>query len=132
MAFTDPIADCLTRIRNAQKAKQARVQVWKSKMNSRIVEVLKKEGFVQSFQPVDKDGKSMIEVELRYTPSRASMIREIKRISSPGCRRYASVDKLKEGNKTMATLILSTSKGIMTDNQARKENVGGEIICTVS
>lgn len=133
MSMTDPIADCLTRIRNAQRAKLGSVRVYKSKMNSEISKILKSEGYIQSFQPVDEEGgRNMIEIELKYSSSRAPIIREIKRVSKPGCRRYASVEDLKSTGKSMDTVILSTPKGIMTDRQAKKENVGGEIICRVS
>lgn len=131
MATTDPIADCITRIRNAQKARLSTVQVKKSKVNTKISEILKSEGYIQSIQNI-KDGFGMIELELKYTASRAPVIRQIKRISTPGCRRYASVEDLKNTGKTMDTIILSTPKGIMTDRDAKKENVGGELLCRVS
>lgn len=131
MPMTDPIADCITRIRNAQRAKLATVQVKKSKVNAEISKILKSEGYVQSVNTV-KDGHGMIEIELKYTAHRAPVIREIKRISTPGCRKYASVDDLKNTGKTMDTIILSTPKGIMTDRDAKKENVGGELLCRVS
>ena len=133
MAITDPIADCLTRIRNAQRAHLTSVKVKKSKINAKISEILKGEGYIQSFQAAESDeGRPMIELGLKYTSSRAPIIREIKRISTPGCRRYASVEDLKSIGKTMDTVILSTPKGIMTDRQAKKENLGGELICRVS
>ena len=132
MSMSDPIADCLTRIRNAQRAKLGNVRVYKSKMNSEISKILKSEGYIQSFEAVQQDGRNMLEIELKYSSSRAPLIREIKRISKPGCRQYASVEELKKSGKSMDTVILSTPKGIMTDRQAKKENVGGEIICRVS
>ncbi len=132
MPMTDPIADCLTRIRNAQRAKLSNVRVLKSKINMEISKILKGEGYVQSFQPVEEEGRNYIEIELKYTASRSAVIREIKRISKPGCRRYASVDDLQSTGNVMDTIILSTPKGILTDRQAKKENVGGEIICRVS
>ncbi len=131
MPMTDPIADCITRIRNAQKARLATVKVKKSKMNAEISKILKSEGYIQSFRSVE-DEFGMIELELKYSAHRAPVIREIKRISTPGCRKYASVDELKNSGKTMDTIILSTPKGIMTDRDAKKENVGGELLCRVS
>ncbi len=131
MAMTDPIADCLTRIRNAQRAKLQSVRVYKSKMNTEISKILKSEGYVQSVQNVEEDGRNYIEIELKYTASRLPVIRQIKRISKPGCRRFASINELKSSSNAMDTIILSTSKGILTDRQAKKENVGGEIICRV-
>ncbi|MCC7459762.1 MAG: 30S ribosomal protein S8, partial [Proteobacteria bacterium] len=102
-------------------------------MNAEISKILKSEGYIQSFGAVKEEGGlNMLELELRYSSSRAPLIREIKRVSKPGCRRYASVDDLKNSGKSMDTVILSTPKGIMTDRQAKKENVGGEIICRVS
>lgn len=132
MSMSDPIADCITRIRNAQRAKLGAVRVYKSKVNSEISKILKTEGYIQSFAAVEEDGRNMLEIELKYSSSRAPIIREIKRVSKPGCRRYASVEDLKSTGKSMDTVILSTPKGIMTDRQAKKENVGGEIICRVS
>lgn len=132
MPMTDPIADCLTRIRNAQRAKMATVNVLPSKMNTHISEVLKNEGFIQSFSKVKEEGRPMIQIELKYSAAKMPIIREIKRISKPGCRQYASIMKLKSTGKTMATVILSTPKGVMTDRDAKKENVGGELICSVS
>ena len=132
MSMSDPIADCITRIRNAQRAKLSNVRVLKSKINSEISKILKSEGYVQSFQDVEDEGRKYIELELKYTASRSPIIREIQRISKPGCRRYTSVDELKSIGNAMDTVILSTPKGIMTDRQAKKENVGGEIICLVS
>jgi len=133
MAMSDPIADCLTRIRNAQKARMSSVRVYKSKMNSEISKILKSEGYIQSFGAVSEEGgRNMIEIELKYTASRSPVIRQIRRVSKPGCRRYASVSELKSSSNAMDTVILSTPKGILTDRQAKKENVGGEIICRVS
>lgn len=123
MAMTDPIADCLTRIRNAQRAKLQSVRVYKSKMNTEISKILKSEGYVQSVQNVEEDGRNYIEIELKYTASRLPVIRQIKRISKPGCRRFASINELKSSSNAMDTIILSTSKGILTDRQAKKENV---------
>lgn len=132
MPMTDPIADCLTRIRNAQRAKLGTVRVYKSKMNVELSKILKTEGYIQSVQNVEHGGRSFIEIELKYTSSRSPVIRQLQRVSKPGCRKYASVDELKSSGTTMDTVILSTSKGIMTDRQAKKENIGGEIICRVS
>jgi small subunit ribosomal protein S8 len=132
MSMSDPIADCLTRIRNAQRAKLLNVRVLKSKVNAEITKILKGEGYIQSFQPIEEEGRNYIEIELKYTASRAPVIREIKRVSTPGCRRYSSVEELKKAGRSMETMILSTAKGIMTDRKAKKENVGGEVICRVS
>lgn len=132
MPITDPIADCITRIRNAQRAKMATVKVLPSKMNTNISEVLKVEGFIKSFKKVTDEGKPMIEIELKYSATKMPVIREIRRISKPGCRKYASIAELKSTGKTMATVIISTPKGVMSDRDAKKENVGGELICSVS
>lgn len=132
MPMTDPIADCITRIRNAQKARLTTVKVKKSKVNTVITKILKDEGYIQAIQASEEAGRPMIELELKYTASRMPIIREIKRVSKPGCRRYASVEDLKSIGKTMDTVILSTPKGIMTDRDAKKENVGGELLCRVS
>ena len=131
MPLTDPIADCLTRIRNAQKAKLATVNVLSSKMNTHISEILKKEGYIQSFKKAKVNEIPMIALELKYSAARMPIIREIKRISKPGCRKYSSVDELKAKGKSMATIILSTPKGLLTDREAKKENVGGELICSI-
>ncbi len=130
--MTDPIADCITRIRNAQKARMTSVHVRQSIMNTHISGILKNEGFIRSFQKSTQEGRPMIEIELKYSAARMPVIRQIKRISKPGCRKYASVTELKAKGKSMATMILSTPKGVMSDRDAKKENVGGELICSVS
>lgn len=130
--LTDPIGDMLARIRNAQMARHKQVRVPYSKLKFRIAEILKDQGFVKDvWVEGEKPSEKAIVIELKYTPDGEPVIRELRRVSKPGRRVYAGVDKLPRVRKGLGIAIISTPKGIMTDKQARKERVGGEIICTV-
>ncbi len=131
MSMTDPIADMLTRIRNAQRAEKVSVQMPASTVKSAIAQVLKDEGYISNFA-VRKDGaKSVLDIELKYYAG-APVIADIKRISAPGKREYKATDKLPTIAGGLGIAIVSTSKGIMTDRAARKAGVGGEVLCIVS
>jgi small subunit ribosomal protein S8 len=131
MSFTDPIADMLTRIRNASAARHEKVLVPCSRLKIRIAEVLREEGFIKDFV-VHQDGpQGAITVLLKYSADREPAISEIKRVSRPGLRRYVPTDSIPRVLNGMGIAILSTSKGVMADREARKQKVGGELICTV-
>jgi small subunit ribosomal protein S8 len=126
----DPISDMLARIRNASQRSKSKVSVPPSKLRERVLEVLAKEGYIRGFATIEKDGKSEIEVELKYFDG-APVIKEMTRVSKPGRRVYASVDTLPSVFNGLGISILSTPKGVMSDSDARAQNVGGEVLCTV-
>jgi small subunit ribosomal protein S8 len=132
MAITDPVADMLTRIRNGAKAKFSSVDVPGSKLKVEVARILKDEGFVKNYKFL-KDGKQgVLRIYLKYGLGQASAFNHIKRMSKPGRRSYTKSKNLKPVLSGMGISILSTSKGLMTDKQARKENIGGELLCIVS
>ena len=131
MSFTDPIGDMLTRIRNASSARHEKVLVPRSRLKIRIAEVLKEEGFIKDFV-VHQDGvQGAISILLKYSADREPAISDIKRVSKPGLRRYVANDSIPRVLNGMGIAILSTSKGVLVDREARKQKVGGELICTV-
>ena len=131
MYTIDPIADMLTRIRNANSNKQDSVLVPQSKTKLAIAEILKNEGFITDYKSVVADGVNMIEITLKYGPNREKVIQGLKRISKPGLRIYANSEELPQVLNGLGIAIISTSKGIITDKNARKLNVGGEVIAYV-
>ncbi len=132
MSMTDPVADMLTRIRNGAKAKFSSVDVPGSKLKVEVARVLKDEGFIKNYKFL-KDGKQgILRVYLKYGQRQDSAFHVLERTSKPGRRTYARSKNLKPVLSGMGVSILSTSKGVMTDKQARRENVGGEILCIVS
>lgn len=131
MQITDAIADLLTRIRNASAAKHEYVDVPASNMKKAIVQILVDEGYVQSYT-VKEDGKQgIIRIALKYTEDKKAVITGLRRVSKPGLRIYAKCEDMPKVMKGLGIAIVSTSKGVMTDKQARKENVGGEILAFV-
>ncbi len=131
MSMTDPLGDLLTRIRNAQMRKKSKVSTPTSRLRAGVLDVLKTEGYIRGYASVEhKDGRSEFEIELKYFDG-APVIREIERISKPGRRVYVSVKALPRVNNSLGVAILSTPKGVMADHDARDQNVGGEILCTV-
>jgi small subunit ribosomal protein S8 len=131
MSVTDPIGDLLTRIRNAQERGKSKVSTPASRLREHVLGVLQQEGYIRSFAVVQHDGaRPEIEVELKYFDG-APVIREIHRVSKPGRRVYAAVDKLPSVFNGLGISIVSTSKGVMSDAEARANNVGGEVLCTV-
>jgi small subunit ribosomal protein S8 len=131
MSFTDPIADMLTRIRNASSARHEKVVVPRSRLKIRIAEVLKEEGFIRDFVVHEDGPQGAITILLKYSADREPAISDIKRISKPGLRRYVATDSSPRILNGMGIAILSTSKGVLVDREARKQKVGGELICTV-
>ena len=131
MQITDTIADMLTRIRNASSAKRSTVDVPASNVKKAIAQILLDEGYIQSFT-VEEDGKQgMIHITLKYTQNKTQAITGIRRVSKPGLRIYTNVEDMPKVIKGLGIAILSTSKGIMTDKQARQANVGGEVLAYV-
>jgi small subunit ribosomal protein S8 len=128
---TDPIADFLTRIRNGAMARHPRVEMPSSKMKIEIARILKEEGYLANFKVVEEKGKKTLRVFLRYTPDRQSVITDLKRISRPGSRRYIGKTGIRPVVGGMGISILSTPRGLMTGQSARKEGVGGELLCEV-
>lgn len=132
MSFTDPIGDMLTRIRNASSARHEKCLVPASRLKIRIAEVLRDEGFIKDFVVHQDTGvQGAITVLLKYSADREPAISDIKRVSKPGLRRYVPTDSIPRVLNGMGIAILSTSKGVMVDREARKQKVGGELICTV-
>ena len=128
---TDPIADMLTRIRNAVRARHPRVDLPSSKMKIEIARILREEGYVSTYKVVDENKQKVLRVFFRYTSDKRSVLTDLKRISRPGCRRYVSKDGIRPVVGGMGVAILSTPRGIMTGQTARKEGVGGELLCEV-
>lgn len=131
MAITDPIADMLTRVRNAGKARLNSVDIPGSKVKTEIAKVMKSEGYIRNYKFI-KDGKQgILRIYLKYADDQSHVIQEIIRVSKPSRRIYVDVRNVKPIYNGLGTSILSTSRGILTDKQARKENVGGEVLCTL-
>ena len=131
MVMTDPLGDMLTRIRNAQMRGKSRVTTPASKLRERVLSVLESEGYIRGFMRVEHTGEfPVFEIELKYHEGRP-VIQEISRISKPGRRVYSSVRELPRVYNGLGVSILSTPKGVMSDNEARNANVGGEVLCTV-
>ena len=131
MLVLDPIADMLTRIRNANTNKHESVFVPQSKTKLAIAEILKEEGYIVDFKTVDSVQGKMIEITLKYGPNGEKVIQGLKRISKPGLRIYSNAEQLPQVLNGLGIAIVSTSKGIITDKQARKLNVGGEVLAYV-
>ena len=131
MSFADPIGDMITRIRNAQLRALNNVTIPSSKFRARVLDVLKNEGYISNYKPLsDNDNKESLLVDLKYNNG-LPVIKEIKRVSRPGRRIYAKADSIARIQNGLGLAIVSTSKGIMSDTDARTKNIGGEIICRV-
>jgi len=128
----DPIADMLTRIRNANRVGRRLVLIPKSKICTGIAQVLKDEGYIEEFDQVEDEQQGQIRVKLKYSLTGEKVIHAIDRYSKPGCRVYRKVDDLPNVLNGMGIAVVSTSKGVMSDRKAREANVGGELLCTVS
>ena len=131
MQITDPIADMLTRIRNAGSARHETVDVPNSKMKKAIAEILLEEGYIKSFQIIDDGTQGTIRITLKYLPGKEKAIQGLRRVSKPGLRVYAGADELPQVLRGLGIAIISTSKGIMTDKKARAQHVGGEVLAFV-
>jgi small subunit ribosomal protein S8 len=128
---TDPIADLLTRIRNATRAKHPRIDLPSSKLKLEITRILKEEGYLANYKIVDEKGRKTLRMFLRYTPDRRSVITDLKRISRPGSRRYVGRFGIRPVVGGMGISIVSTPRGVMTGQSARKAGIGGELLCEV-
>lgn len=131
MSFTDPVADFLTRIRNGIKARHQKIDVPASKLKLEIARILKEEGFVANYKSTEEDGKKVIRVYLKYAPDNSAAISSVVRVSRPGCRVYVGSSEIPRILGGLGINILTTPKGVMTGKQARKEGVGGEVLCEV-
>ena len=131
MNTTDPIADMLTRIRNANSAKHKTVDVPSSKMKTAIAEILFKEGYIKSFEIISDENQGIIRITLKYDEKGTRVIDGIKRISKPGLRVYANKEELPKVLKGLGTAIISTSQGLKTDKEAREAGIGGEVLAYI-
>ena len=131
MAMTDPVADMLTRIRNANTAGHAEVDVPASKIKKNIAEILLKEGYIKGYEVVESAPQDTIRVTMKYGPDKTKVISGIKKISKPGLKVYAKADEVPKVLGGLGIAIISTSSGLITDKEARKLGVGGEVICYV-
>ncbi len=132
MAINDPISDMLTRIRNAAANRAKTVLCLNSKVCRGIAEVLRDEGYIESFDVLDDGRQGRIRIKLKYGPRGETILHELKRESKPGRRVYAGVDELPRPLQGMGIAVISTSKGVLSDRRARVERVGGELLCTVN
>jgi small subunit ribosomal protein S8 len=132
MPTSDTVADMLTRIRNANSIGKKRVRVKRSKVCLGVARVLKEEGFISDYLPIDDStGQGLIEIDLKYGPQGEKVILDVQRISRPGRREYRGVDGLRRVRDGLGIAVVSTSKGVLSDRQCRAERIGGEVLCTV-
>ena len=131
MNLTDPVADFLTRVRNAIRSRQQKVDVPASKLKLEIARILKEEGFIANFKATEEEGKKVLRVYLKYGPNNDAVISSVQRISRPGCRVYVGRDEIPRVLGGMGINILTTPRGVMTGRDARKRGVGGEVLCEV-
>ncbi|MCU0390053.1 MAG: 30S ribosomal protein S8 [Thermoflexibacter sp.] len=130
--MTDPIADYLTRLRNAIKARHRVVEIPSSKIKKEITRVLYEKGFIQSYKFDNTEGQGIIKIALKYNPvTKLSAMIHLERVSKPGLRKYVKADELPRVLNGLGIAVISTSKGLMTDKEAREQNIGGEVICFV-
>ncbi|MEN8139972.1 MAG: 30S ribosomal protein S8 [Thermodesulfobacteriota bacterium] len=131
MSMSDPLADMLTRIRNANMAKHPTVQIPYSNVKSHIAENFKKEGYITDFAVRKDDKQGTLEITLKYDPNNNGVITGLKRVSKPGCRVYVQTNNIPKVMSGLGVAILSTSKGVLTDKEARQQKVGGELLCEI-
>lgn len=131
MSLSDPIADMLTRIRNASRVRRKHVNVRASKVCQGICEVLKQEGYIEDWQRIDDTKQGLLRVYLKYGPGGEGVLTDIQRVSTPGCRVYRGSKELPRPLDGLGVSIVTTSRGVMSDRQAREAKVGGEVLCTV-
>ncbi len=132
MSLSDPIADMLTRIRNAARVRRQTVNVPASRICEGIAAVLKREGYIEDYTRIDDDRQGLLRIYLRYGPDGEQVFTELKRVSKPGRRLYRGVAELPRPLNGLGVAIVSTSRGVLSDRQCRELNVGGEVLCTVS
>ena len=131
MSLTDPVADFLARIRNAIRARHQKLDVPASKLKAEIARILKEEGYISNYKTQEEEGKQILRVYLKYGAGSEAAIRALARVSRPGCRVYIGRDEIKRVQGGLGISIMTTPKGVMTGRQARREGVGGEILCEV-
>ncbi|GFO57397.1 30S ribosomal protein S8 [Geomonas sp. Red276] len=131
MCMTDPVADMLTRIRNAGMAKHQKVDIPSSNLKVNLATVLRAEGYIKNFKVIADNKQGILRVYLKFIDEKEPVINEIKRISKPGGRVYVNADKIQKVKNGLGIAVLSTSKGLITDKTARELNIGGEVLCTV-
>lgn len=131
MSVTDPIADFLTRLRNANMAQHEKVEIPSSRLKLELAKILKEEGYIKSYKMVEDNKQGLIRINLKFGPSSERVITGLKRISKPGLRVYAKKDEIPAVLGGLGVAILSTSQGVMTDKSARETQVGGEVLCYV-
>ena len=131
MSLTDPVADFLTRIRNGIRARQQKVDVPASKLKLELARILKEEGFISNFKSVEEEGRKVLRVYLKYGSNNEAAISRLQRVSSPGCRVYVGHDEIPRVLGGMGINILTTPRGVMTGREARKQGVGGEVLCEI-
>lgn len=131
MNLTDPVADFLTRIRNAHGARHQKLDVPASKLKAEVARILKEEGYIANVKPVEEEGQRLLRVYLKYGANNEPVIRDLKRVSKPGCRVYIGKDEIRRVQGGLGISIMTTPRGVMTGRQARREGVGGEILCEV-
>jgi len=131
MSMNDPLADMLTRIRNAGLARLDKVQVPNSKLKKRVAEILEEEGYLAGHRVIEDDKQGLLEIDLRYDASRQLVIRKLAMVSKPGRRVYSRCDDIPKVKNGLGVCIVSTSQGVLTDREARKRRVGGELVCEV-
>ena len=131
MSQTDSLADSLTQIRNASRARLEKADLRDSRMTRAVVDLLKREGFIQNFRVVDTKPRTTLRVYLKYTKDRKPVMTQLTRVSTPGLRKYVGVQQIPQVYRVLGLSILSTSKGVMSDTAAREAKVGGEVLCRV-
>ena len=131
MSLTDPVADFLTRIRNAHNARHPKFDVPASKLKLEIARILKEEGYIANFKATDEEGRKVLRVYLKYGPNNEMVINNITRVSRPGCRVYVRRTEIPRVLGGMGINILTTPKGVMTGRQARRQGLGGELLCEI-
>lgn len=131
MSMSDPIADLLTRIRNASMAKHESVEIPNSNLKAHVAENLQKEGFINGFEQIEDSKQGVLKITLKYDQNNNGVITGLKRVSKPGCRVYVQSKKIPKVMSGLGVAILSTSNGVMTDKEARQQGVGGEVLCEV-
>jgi small subunit ribosomal protein S8 len=129
--MTDPVADFLTRVRNAIRAKQQKVDVPASKLKAEIARILKEEGYISNFKATEENGQKLLRVYLKYSNANEAAISNLERVSKPGCRVYVGRTEIPRVLGGLGINILTTPRGVMTGRDARKQGVGGEILCQV-
>ena len=132
MSMTDTIADMLTRVRNANLIRQRNVDIPGSKLKLGIAEVLKREGFISDYLEIDAGTRRVLRITLKYGPDGENVIREITRVSKPGCRVYSRATELSPPASGQGIFVLSTDRGVISDREARERNAGGEVLCRIA